>query len=113
MAHGLHGRLHRAVTGHEQDDRRATRLLQPLQEGEAVHFRQHEVRQHHRRVLGLDEIQRLLAGGGGLDFVPPLPDETGEAFALGRLVVDDEDLARLHLVASAGTHVRLLSVIES
>src|SRR5690349_3685204 len=32
------------------------------------------------------------------------PDEAVQAFALGRLVVDDEDLAGLHLVASAWAH---------
>src|SRR5262249_12366554 len=55
-------------------------------------------------MLGLDQIQGFLGRGRRLDVVPPLPDEPGQAFALGGLVVDDENLSGLHVIAPAGTH---------
>ena len=104
VAHRLDRALHRAVAGDEQHDGRPARLLELLQQREAVHLGQHEVGEDHGRMLGLDEVERLLAGGRRLDLVAPLADEPGQPFALGGLVVDDEDLAGLHLVAPVGTH---------
>jgi hypothetical protein len=104
VAHRLDRALDRTVPGHEQHDGRAARLLELLQERESIHLGQHQVRQYDGRVLGLDQIQGFLAGGRGLDVVPPLTDETRKAFALRRLVVDDENLAVLDLVTPDRAH---------
>jgi hypothetical protein len=41
-----------------------------------------------------------------------LPDQARQALALGRLVVDDKNLAALHLVASDSTHGILTAYIS-
>ena len=104
VTHRLHGALHRAVPGDHEHDGRPAGLLQLLQQREAVHLRQHQVGEHHRRMLGLDQVEGLLGGGRGLDVVTPLTHQSSQAFALGGLVVDDQDLSCLHVIAPAGTH---------
>ena len=88
----------------EQDDGRPARLPEPLQQREPIHFGQHEIGQHHRRMLRFDEAEGFLTRGSGLDVVPPLPHQPGQPVALGRLVVDDENFAALHLIPSCWTH---------
>ncbi len=95
MAHRLDGALHRAVAGHEQDNGWPAGLFELLQQREAVHLGQHEIGEDDGRMLGFDEVERLLTGGGRLHLVPPLTDEPSQAFAFGGLVVDDEDLTGL------------------
>jgi hypothetical protein len=104
MAHGLHRALHGGVPGHQEHRGRAARLPQLLEQGEAVHLRQHQIGHDDRRMLTLHEVERLLAGGGRLHLVAPLADEAGQPVTLGRLVVDDEDLAVLRLVAARRSH---------
>src|SRR5207247_2953975 len=55
-------------------------------------------------MLRLGEVERFLGRGRRLDLVPPLADEARETLALGRLVIDHEDLAALCLIASSRAH---------
>jgi hypothetical protein len=104
VSHGLHGALHRGMPRHQQHGRRAARLPELLEQRQAVHLRQHQIGHDDGRVLTLHEIERFLAGGSRLHLVAPLTDEAGQPLTLGRLVVDDEDLAVLRLVAARRSH---------
>ena len=99
-------KCHRPLRPDVQHRRGAARLPQLLQQREAIHLGEHEIGDHHGRVMRLDELECFFTRRGRLDFVPPLPNQAGQTVSLGRLVVDDEHLAALHLIASQRTHNR-------
>ena len=74
VAHGLHGALHRAMPGDEEDHRRTAGLLETLEEVEPGHLRKHEVGEHDGGMLALDEVERFLTRRRRLDLIAPLTD---------------------------------------
>ena len=80
-------------------------LAERLADRVSVHSRHDDVEQDQIRLLPLDELERLLAGGGAQDRVAPGDEHGLQQLDVLRHVVDDEDASGA--VASHRSSARL------
>jgi len=69
--------------------------LEAVQHGEAVHPRHEDVEEDQVERGVLEFAQRLLSAGSHRDEVPQLAEEQLEQFAVGAVVIDDEEASAL------------------
>ena len=95
MLHGLHGRLHGAVAGH--DDHKSFRALRfDLAEGfEAAGAGQAEIEQNGVDALGLQQAISMLGGIGNMGNETQGQRDLAASVADGAFIVDDEQVEKI------------------
>jgi hypothetical protein len=86
----LHAGVDRREAGDHHHERLRGELLDLLEERKPVHVREHEVRQHHVRVVAPNDLQRVAAAALAVDGVPLAGQDLAAALDQQLLVIDDQ-----------------------
>jgi hypothetical protein len=95
ILHGLHGRLHRAIAGHDDDEGFGALGLDVAESFQAARAGQTQIEQNGIDGLGLQQAVGMFGGIGNVSDEAQREGDLAASVANGTLVVDDEQVKKI------------------